>query len=790
MFSQNLTLGEFVCPIPICQLEADLGSILHIFHQTGGDRVAVLRENNNWGIISSSKLLALLANPKQRLSTVVSGHPRKTLNSRYFTLEADRAELGHLIEPAFIYRDDTKIPKFLESLADNYLADERQNCLIVDNAGKLKGRLNRQKLLRYIGSRVARCNSNSLLPVSLMPLLSLLDHLTLPLKIETSDRKNCYANRCWQKLISRNRNNHLSESQVSNVSIANWWMEQKLAATQKKPDADRFCCLKDKPILKKASQDVTSILRHNSSQMSDRDSAANSSAKQPQLEYSPDLTKTLSGDYSTDRISRSFLDIKVEAGVDWNYLKIPLTAEDGEQLTLEESSADRTTYWLILAIKPSLLQFSDRQSQNCDSVVNKLTVNSLLKTIGHELKSPLTGILGLSNLLDSQKIGELNQRQAEYIKLIHNSGQELMTIVYGLIELTDLTTGKFKLKPEKIELDDLLRQLYQQTIVKLQVIDSVASDLSIEPSAIFDRAVSPTKEAGIDRVMTTRCLATSEIKLNIEPGMEIAIADRLRLSSILSHLMLETVKFSGASSIAIEVIVRREGEHTAITIQNKSEHGETSYLEAEDSAGVSQNIGLDLIIAQYLAQTLQGNIQSIYNSTGCVFTLLLPKVDLPIEASLPTKTAANCSSSDKNLTILCLYPEKEAIDSHAASKSDSDFNLKEWVEQDWSDDKNQKFFCQHRIIEADGLEQAHTLARIWQLDVIVLDGERIVDPQQYWLSLQRSQYLSALPIITLDSKTTEAANQVEGLNVYPCLLPAQCRSIQDLMQVIQIAIEQ
>ena len=108
-----------------------------------------------------------------------------------------------------------------------------------------------------------------------------------------------------------------------------------------------------------------------------------------------------------------------------------------------------------------------------------------------------------------------------------------------------------------------------------------------------------------------------------------------------------------------------------------------------------------------------------------------------------------------------------------------EFNFKHWAEQEW--------FNKHRIIEADGLLQAHTLARIWELDVIVLEGHKIADPKEYLRSLQNSEYLSSLPIVTLDTKTTEAANQIAGLNVYPCLLPAKCRSFKDLMQVIQIA---
>ena len=140
-------------------------------------------------------------------------------------------------------------------------------------------------------------------------------------------------------------------------------------------------------------------------------------------------------------------------------------------------------------------------------------------------------------------------------------------------------------------------------------------------------------------------------------------------------------------------------------------------------------------------------------------------------------------TTTKNLTILYLCPEPEAIDLQASHNHSMSFDLKRWS------DSEQQVGSQHRIIEADSLEQAHSLARIWELDVVILDGDRIIEPIAYLRSLLESEYLAALPLITLDARTTEAANQIEGLSVYPCLLPAEHRSIEDLMQVIQIATE-
>ena len=93
----------------------------------------------------------------------------------------------------------------------------------------------------------------------------------------------------------------------------------------------------------------------------------------------------------------------------------------------------------------------------------------------------------------------------------------------------------------------------------------------------------------------------------------------------------------------------------------------------------------------------------------------------------------------------------------------------------------------HRILEADDLEQAQMLVRVWQVDVIVLDGSYLDDSTDYLQSLSQCSELASLPLITLDIKTTEAANQVDNLLVFPCLIPDNKQNVGQLWEVIQIA---
>jgi hypothetical protein len=95
---------------------------------------------------------------------------------------------------------------------------------------------------------------------------------------------------------------------------------------------------------------------------------------------------------------------------------------------------------------------------------------------------------------------------------------------------------------------------------------------------------------------------------------------------------------------------------------------------------------------------------------------------------------------------------------------------------------------QHRILEADSLEQAEMLARVWKVDAIVLNGSYLNDPVAYLHSLSRSDYLCSLPLVTLDSKTTEAARDISELAVFPYLLPIEEQYLNDILQAIEIAV--
>jgi len=68
----------------------------------------------------------------------------------------------------------------------------------------------------------------------------------------------------------------------------------------------------------------------------------------------------------------------------------------------------------------------------------------------------------LSTLLKDQALGQLNDRQARYAGLIHQSGRHLMTVVNDILDLTRMETGQMKLTLEPVQIETVCDRAIKQ----------------------------------------------------------------------------------------------------------------------------------------------------------------------------------------------------------------------------------------------------------------------------------------------------------------------------------------
>jgi len=89
--------------------------------------------------------------------------------------------------------------------------------------------------------------------------------------------------------------------------------------------------------------------------------------------------------------------------------------------------------------------------------------DEFLASMSHELRTPLTGILGLSESLQMQINGVLNEKQAKYVDNIHKSGEHLLELINGILDLSKIEAGKLELEYSNFSLGDICQSSIQLT---------------------------------------------------------------------------------------------------------------------------------------------------------------------------------------------------------------------------------------------------------------------------------------------------------------------------------------
>lgn len=85
--------------------------------------------------------------------------------------------------------------------------------------------------------------------------------------------------------------------------------------------------------------------------------------------------------------------------------------------------------------------------------------NNFLANISHELRTPLNAIIGFSQALDCRIFGELNEKQAEYIKDIHTSSLHLLNMINEILDISKIESKVMKLNLSQISPEVLINEV-------------------------------------------------------------------------------------------------------------------------------------------------------------------------------------------------------------------------------------------------------------------------------------------------------------------------------------------
>jgi two-component system, sensor histidine kinase and response regulator len=254
-----------------------------------------------------------------------------------------------------------------------------------------------------------------------------------------------------------------------------------------------------------------------------------------------------------------------------------------EKQTLEERVIERTR-----ALRDALL---------AAEAASRLR-SEFLATISHELLTPLTYVIGMSSTLLRWPLGELSQRQRDYLQTIHDSREHLLTMINDILDLSQIEAGKTALNISEFSLINVA----ERAIESLQ-----------------KKATSQQVNLILD--------------LQIDPRRDRLTADTERVEQIILNLLKNGIKFTPENgSVTLRLWVEDDTaifqvEDTGIGIPEeklpllfeKFQQLDTPYRRRYEGTG------LGLALTKQLIQLHRGRIEVESTlSIGSIFTVWIP----------------------------------------------------------------------------------------------------------------------------------------------------------------------
>ncbi|BAY77041.1 multi-sensor hybrid histidine kinase [Nostoc linckia NIES-25] len=259
--------------------------------------------------------------------------------------------------------------------------------------------------------------------------------------------------------------------------------------------------------------------------------------------------------------------------------------------------------------------------------------SEFLATMSHELRTPLNAIMGLSQLLQQEIVGSLNEKQKEYINCIYTSGEQLLAVINDILDLSKVEAGK----------EELLL-------------------LPLSVSEICNYAISTVRDGALEKGLQLTC--------EIDPEADTCIADERRIKQMLLNLLANAVKFTPDGKVSLVVKKLPQGmkfivSDTGIGIDSSQFQFLFEPFKQLDSKLNRQyeGTGLGLALTRKLARLHGGDVTVTSTlGEGSQFTLFLPnRLHLEDEAD----EGENCTVSTlpslaipQNKTILLVEDEQ------------------------------------------------------------------------------------------------------------------------------------
>jgi signal transduction histidine kinase len=231
--------------------------------------------------------------------------------------------------------------------------------------------------------------------------------------------------------------------------------------------------------------------------------------------------------------------------------------------------------------------------------------SEFLANMSHELRTPLNAIIGFSEVLDDRMFGEVNEKQAEYVRIILTSGRHLLSLINDILDLSKVEAGRMELDLGTFNLRMAL-----------------------------ENALTLVRERAMRHGLA--------LALTVDETLEDVVADERKFKQVLLNLLSNAVKFTPSGG---KVTVRGEARADAVAISisdtgiGMSEEDVELALTAfgqVDSRMTRRydGTGLGLPLAKAIVELHRGRLEiDSHPGRGTTVTVALPSAPAPARAS-------------------------------------------------------------------------------------------------------------------------------------------------------------
>jgi PAS domain S-box-containing protein len=225
--------------------------------------------------------------------------------------------------------------------------------------------------------------------------------------------------------------------------------------------------------------------------------------------------------------------------------------------------------------------------------------SAFLANMSHEIRSPMTAILGFSEVLMGELKGQIADHHTAFLQSIIVSGRRLLTLLNDILDLSKIEAGH---------------------------IDIQKSELDI--SAEVEAWVSPLIHGANQKALT--------MQISVHPEPIIIQADRQRFGQVLTNIVGNAIKFTHSGSINIRTYIRPgkgSSDYAVVEVEDTGIGIPEEFLPnlfEEFRQGAEKDYdgtGLGLAISKRLVTKMGGMIEvHSRKGRGSVFTVLFPVV--------------------------------------------------------------------------------------------------------------------------------------------------------------------